>query len=452
MEFTGNKEKAVSVTDLSKRVLVRWKTILICGVLVGVLGGLFTYVIQRNTLQNEETEYANTNRSEEDIKNASEFMSTVDEYISNAIDLKINYISNSIIAKLNENCYKATTIIYIEPSDLLVQNNTNIFIENEQTEENNTYSISDPKTLSIQSALEQFIYNGIDYSELKSELDVVDTVLIKELIETERYAGNLVLYFYYTDSNGADTAIRFIIEKIEDKIPEIKAIYGDFNYTIVPTQIMEELNPYINWIQNNATELKSLIDAQGTLNNVNTKLPSLSTSMQMYNYKTESISYGKILRNTILFAGLGAVGYVLVLVLYLLFSNTVMGKDDLKKYLKVNGMIVQEYTKKDIEQQYSVLIDEIDNLGIEYDKIALISDLPIEELKTVSQELIRLDATRKYILVSDPLTDLNRRNSLTGCKGAVLVSKIEKSSLAKLQEILSYVNTKDIDVIGGVVL
>ena len=449
MSWNKENERTVSIAVLIKRIIPRWKMILLCGLVFALIGCIYTYTRQKNQIAASQEAYAEVVRSDDELSAAASFNQTADTAIADSIDRKMDYISHSLISKLNSCCYKATAVLYIEANGSSADGLDVFYKENESGTE---YAVkqNNQKILSIQSAIEQFLYYGLDYSPLYSNFDVSDSRYITELIQTEKEAGNLIISFYCFDATEADEVIEFLVKGIEDNIDDFGSVYGEFKYHISLIKSVETVNPFTMWIEENIKEIDQLSEAQTQLNRFNGKLPSLSLSMQINKQKNSSFSYSKVVRNSIIMWFLGMLISALAIAFYLVFGDKVLSEDDLKKGLNINAAVLHD-TKKD-DEQYSVFVENMDGQKKKYQKIAIIGDLPAAKLEEVQQKIAKNDSERIYISLSNPLSDKESRRELSECDGTILVSEVEKSSLTDIRSILSYVDTKEIDVVGSVLI
>lgn len=441
---------------LLSRVLVRWRTILICSLVFALLGCVRSYINQTKAIQAKQQEYSDVVVSEEDLETARNFRNYMSESLSDAIDDKTEYMTNSILSRLSDECYIATGIVYVQTDGTVSLHNYNYTLAAEGADED-AITLADArnmKTSSIQSALKLIIYNGIDYSVLLSDLDISDLKYLKELLELKQDADNLIIKAYYPDQNGAEKIVRYILEQLAVKQTELHDLYGDFGCGSMYIGSKTIKNPFYKWTYSNITELNSIVTAQTTLNNIGGSVSGMSNILEAGSSKSLSLSVKTMIKQGLIFGVLGCAVSSALIALYLILGNRVLSAQEIDERYQVNTLAESGKGKKgrgtavgndDIDKVCAAAVCELDGLEDVPHKVLLVGDVEADKLLAICESLKKCDQKREYSVFDGQFAD-DMKNS-----AAVLVSEIEKSKVANTDVLVRRLRIRKIPLTGSIV-
>ncbi len=288
------KETSIDLVDLVRRILLRWKAIIIWMIIFAVLmDGFYYFRAVRAASHSEDTEAA----EEEDAGKIEEYEQTLSEReITDAhtaaraygqmyenYQQTLAYCENSIKMQLNANSVPTVKLLYYIEQDTSVseaKNNTNAIVD----------------------SIMEIVKGGAVCGQIREALDWdVETSYINELISTSagtdsdidigedqesvdaliRQNKTMVITLQAPDEESAETMAEIICDAIEQEIPDIQDSSGTFSIELLQEQYAERAD----------SDLRSFQQSEySSLNTLRTAMNNLSN-----NFSTDQKEYYNIL-------------------------------------------------------------------------------------------------------------------------------------------------------------
>lgn len=442
---------------LLSRVLLRWRIILICGLVFALLGCVRSYMSQKKSIEAKQQAYSDVVIPEEKLETARNFKSSMSDALSDAIDDKTEYMTDSVLRQLSDECYLATAIVYVQTDGTVSLNNYSYTL-NPESNNPDTVVLANArnfKTASVESALEQIVYNGIDYSGLTADLGISDQMYLKELLEINTDAGNLVIGVYYPEQTGAKKIIDFILDNLSQKQEDLHAVYGDFGYSSLYVGTGSVRNPFYKWTYGNMTELNNIVTAQTTLNNISGSVSGMSNTLKADSSKNASMSLKTLVKQSLVFGVLGCAVSSALIALYLILSNRVLSAQEIDERYQTNTLAESRKGKKgrrnasgddDMTKICADAVQELDAMNADVHKVLLVGDVDPQKLSSICENLKKYDQKREYA-VFDSQFSADPDAEYT----AVLVSELEKTNVANTDELVRRLKLRKIPLTGSIV-
>ncbi len=472
-------ERGISISGLLRRILIRWKVILLIAVICALIGCAMKVVDVRGENINAETgtpENAATAEIEQDPLAEDERYDALLESISNAIDTKLEYLDNSVLAVLNSSkSYMAKATLFV--NDHYVSNGYYDLqtVSSPEELQNALYIAPD-----VLTAMQSVISYSIDYQPLVDRLGLPDVSYAVELFGTSTSVNTLTITTRYTDPETAQEIMDYILEQLESRCDELKEIFGDFELITVYDGVRPEMRNN-SWWNDQAAAINNLLVTRNNLikNRPALILPEdsgLGEAAGDVAHPSRHVSVKSLIKAAILYGAVGLVAAMVFLAILLLIPGKVLSASDLAENYQLRSLASLPQTSlrgralKGLSYKIANLGSRTDETLTEKDyfalaasdigaaaegagKIALIGDAPKAHLEGVKDALTEIDAgAREYVALPFALQSAESRKSLTDCDGIVLVGEIEYSRYKNLDRLLQIAADRKKEVLGAIVL
>ena len=449
----------INLLSLFRRIILRWRLIVLIAVIFGLIGGVLEYKNQLSRIESQKKEIEEmasiiSNNPEEEID--TKYLTIM---LENAIRDQYRYITHSQFYTLKKEGYCASALVYI---------NSGENSENDLSSEGKT--ILNGKTGSIQSALTRCVYNDIDYSPMLAELDVPGEAYLKEFIVVENEANNFIVSVYNTDQSKAESLLNYILEHLFDRKEELLNTFGDFRCSTIKNNTCEIANYEPKWLTERVNELNSLITTKNNYDQ-NKKVIKPTASLTEDSYDNLTVSKKSIVKNMVVMAAIGTCIITLLIGVLLIFNNTILdGSDFINSYM-LNSLAVLPITrmkgktlkKADIkianfgrevsgkESVSPMIMEEINKLN-PGETICILTNDDLQCAEEIKKSIEKFDSLREYISISKVLDNVDSMQMLNRCQGAIVLVESECITNKKLIQILNLLNNKGISLIGAIAM
>lgn len=462
MDNRTYKEFQINIYGLICRTLLRWRIILIAGLICGLFGGFSNYQNQMETIE----KYNSAIKSESDpvaeVTADSVNGDAVFDILTKKLHDETQYISESAVAETEGDAYNGSAVIYFE--------------NNNEEASGFDYEVW-AKTL--HSAAKQLILNSIDYSPLCNELNLKNEKYIKELIKMDSEGSNLIVNVYYKNYDGAEAITNYIINHIDGVSSQMNSVYGDFTCKALYTGTSRTVFDYnavfketsSSWIVEHIDSLNSLLNSRTIMNNVR---PNLNTSSSSADKPQQvlTVSKSQIIKNFVLYTIFGTVAAFLVIAAKLMLKGCITATDDIENRYSIPTLATVPLQKwknrplkgidntianiiqkngKNYSADYVLIVDEeINSRFNEQTKIAVIGDVDKADLNEIRDSLAKADTNREFIVLDDVAGNVEDRKKLSECSGVIIVAKTEVSHYSEMDRIVGVLRERNKMVLGSI--
>ena len=454
----------ITVKSLMTKMLSRWRSILLCGLLMSILAGSYNYYSQRKAVL-QWKEPADT--SAESAGSSIPDYTNVRERTLRAIYDKSNYFDNSLYLRLNPSDYWLAAVeIYVITEE-----------SEENTEELNGIILQSDTTALLKNRrildhYGQFISHGIDYEELASEFNTTGPY-IKEMVNNgtqDRDVCRIMLSSYYFNQEGAEKILDYLIEKIKDHQEEAATLLGEHELLIINKSCRKAVDTATlsNAVSTRAAEFNALMKQYNDLKTNENNLDLTKVTIA----KKPVISRSKALKLAI--AGFIA-GIVLSAALYILWlsmgAKVLSARDFNTVYgLRKLGVIPKEKSKRlgtldkiilasdlryqkvsSIEAGYENAVNNIESVLNGASSVSVISDLDSNKLESILTRLKERNDRIDYKIAGD-ISDPVGEKVLAESDNVMVIAEAMRSRYDVFDDLMQELRHSDKNILGSVIV
>ncbi len=490
------KERILSLKSIVRAVCLKWVRVLTFALICALLAGAYEGA--------KEWPLTHINKEQGENNTSSDDYSNNYELIKKDLSSKNRYLKESLIAQIDPNNEAlASAKMYVRTPAMKAENSkaTTSTSDNKKDNDNvvtaagtvavpagsdgstSTGSDSVISTVSITEAervasniLNEYIYyslNLLDWDKLAEEMDSKPQYLSELISVSEVDSGNVsaTLSVKYKDVEGAKKILDYVSQQLESKNNALTDEYGVYEFQIKDSNVETVVDRSLsNWLNGCVSDMNNLMRTQDTFK---TAVGALDPAM-----KTEILDKKTVLKHVIKygilgFAG-GAVIYFILAILAAAVSGKVLaGKDLIEQYglkklavmpspdpaqlrgfsKRVAGWGSEYFSGENEEQCLKIAAANIRHSVQNINKIALVGDLPEEEMDKMSEKLSNLiDGSTSILTAANINEDPDAIDRLSASDSVILVSRVNESRFSRIDGILRTVSDCGKSVLGGIVL
>lgn len=457
--ITENRSRILSIPAILTRTLLRWKLILLCGILFAAAGAGLSYRKQAGAAvpeEEEETEQITTEL-------------TSDEYY----DKMIKAFDKAIIDRYE---YMATTLVDAMDPYSNATGEAVLFVESPYTmniaEGVSEIATGDVNGNMLSTTVSRFIRYGIDWSSIKDEIGIEDDVLLNELVGVDNSSNIITVTIQSPNQEMADKMLDVVIEQATEKFSDLVKIAGLENYTIMVMDRNVTNRIYssnFNWLTTRLNEIQSFTNAKNNFETEYNKSGLLSAAED-----EPLISKSSLVKKGILFALIGLMFSVCAILLYLYASAKVLSAAELNDTYGLRSLSVMVPSIKGrhasgidaailriLPENRSTLPDDaryelagsyVDELVEAGSRIGIVSDLSAEKTEEIADHMNKASEQAEYIALSGIRDSIEDRKKLSKVDYVILAAGTETSSYAAVNDLLTLTTNYKKPLAGTIVL
>ena len=438
-----NMEREIDILALIKRLLKRWKRLLLVFICCALIGGLLGYRKEKAAIKAASEQVVEVEAIEGyEVEGSVESLRNL---LNDVLAEKLNYINDYELSKIMaRDTYKGAVVYYIDTQE---DSSNYVGIEDESNEDN--VIVKNIKVEEVAYYLKKIEDFEFDYKDIAKDLGLENDKYVQELVSIFTMNNHIVIQTVFADEEGALKLLDYVKKRIEQGLKEAEDIYGEFDYKLIYEGTDYKYSVDSKWLTTKTTEIESIVKALDNLEKneptINKAINAVSTADNSSDQIKTTVSKKTILKNAIMYGIVGAMAYALLLALYLIVKGKVLSENEISSAYGLN--LLGSLNKGDIDNQYSLVRGEIKTLKPTLQNIAVIGDVKESELNEVLEGL-KKNAEANYKVVTNLFEDNDARNELGKCDGAIMVTKIEESTHPNVVELLKLAKDRNVDLIG----
>lgn len=440
-----NAVRELDYTGLFVHVLYKWKQILIISVLAAVCSCLWTYIKQDRAENNNTGEQTSASLS-------SDFYDTLVDSFDRKIDEEFKYLDNTFLKDMDENSLKTVVMTYYVqwPSD--VQPGTEA--ETELMMRNASF---------LSHSIEDRVNYGIDWNTFETPYSFKSSEAMNELTTAEMDGRFIEVHVSFIDEESCNALADFVDESIRRNFADLVTQNSLNGYSLVQTdRLFSELpgESITNFLSERTTRIVNLQNAKEQFIKAYDKMGYSAVEKQSTGLKTY------IKKGLFGFAA-GLIVSVICLLAWLLVNDTVLSDKEVENTFGTEKIIELPVNSKNGNRTINRMFnhrtqykgtseDDLYKMARHFitnttgkKKVAVISDLPQNVIHTMVSRLS--DSDIETIDASSIVTDVEQRNRLLECDGAILVVEEDKSKYRNLIPMIQLINKYGIELIGYII-
>ena len=454
MELEYSNSRQLNVVSLLVRTLLRWKQLLIITIVCGLLGCVYGYIKENNTVKEATSKETAAETATE--SNAPDFYESMLASYDQLIAQRYNYLGKTKLKDMDPYQQpQATAVLYVKDNDsgaaiLTERTDTTEASKNNTADNDNQMITVSEKSEAVLTALKSFTDNGIDYSGLSKSFELEESY-ISELVFSDVKNGVLVIRAIQDDENKADELLDHVLKAVNGKYQELvaEAGFADMELVILDrSTAVRTLKEQTAWMTTFTNELDGLIRARATFVSDYSSQKSVAEATVK-----SSISKKAVVKKGIQFALLGAFLGLVAILLELILGGKVLSAKELNESFETRNICVLNPKAKGIQKKIlsiesenrSTLSDEvrlelaaslIAQLAGNGKTVAVIGDAPDEQIKSVAESLNANLTDNECLGLSSVNESVEERKKLANADYVILAAKPEKSRYSALEDLL----------------
>ena len=470
-----SRERYISVSGLLRRLLAKWRVMLLTGILFALLAA--GYKVSKTMKSSSEK----AGLTEEQQLLVDSYNAELDAVEENLLR-KNRYLEQSILVRINPAAAgRATVNLSVRTEEMdregesgAVSAGSIMGAPGTSPNLSTLHTVSPGYRRAVQ-ILAEYVNRavwGTDWTGLEEELGTQGTYL-NELISVDGEDDSIAsvrLKVLYPDKEGAGRILSYVLQQLEEDYAEVEAIYGEHELVkgsqVVSTAVEKPLN---TWMKDRLQEINDLSTQRDNFKKY------MGTS-QLLTEETGGVSMRSLIKPGIKYGIVGFAGglilFVLIYALRLILSDLVLtGREVNRQYnLKKLAVVPAKETRG-----ADALVEKIDgnymssherNVSIriaaenirkaagesgDFCKVALIG----EPAKDILEDLLSALGTESGIeLVT--LSGLNRDpealKKLDQCDGVVLVIRSMKTKYTDISDAIGTIEAYKKQILGSIVI
>lgn len=475
-QYKNEFERLISLSGLTCRLLLRWKSIILVALIAFLFGAFLKYResnTNNETVKVDETivysDYVVDDVDFEDLQNSlTNSYRQEDEIIKKNILMKHDYFANSVIANTSPyNVPVAQCTYYIDaPYKNIPDNATEAWV----VANNKEISVIQ---MSLLDTMKNFGTSGIDWESIAKEYGVKNGSYVSEIAVfniSEEY-NTLTINVYFKDKESSMELLNRISELTEIKFTEIieKQQLNGYHLIKLDSGVSETVMPeWFSWHNTVSTQIGNLESTNAITSaraNTNKKITLGENSDNKSTQISKKTLVKSGLKYAILFDGL----YVASLIGYLLLSNKVLSGNEFDANYKLNRItsfngenfakrdliskelmrFIDKRTLNDLESALPWICEELSISVHKPKKIGLVSDVDNKEIETISYTINSINGIKcvKLIGINRDYTQLEE---LKKCDSVILFSVNEETNYTDIKDSLDLINKNSLNILGSI--
>ncbi len=434
------KEREISIRSLFARVFRKWWLILIVAAAVGVLAGgykIFTTSKAKNSNPEDTMTYEEYQKKLADYEHNTKTLKDSIKASEDALQSKIDYLSNSILAKL-------------DPNNVYVSKN-NCFFESENPE--SALALRDRAANRAVDLYSTYVTSLDFWTDLSNEMETEPQYLLELVTTTPDYeASNLLVTIKYTDEEGAKKISDYMINRMQSYTPQANKEVGNFKLISSSPVVSKTVDTTLqNWHFNKTSEIKNL---ENSIKQLQQSLDKLSKPAQ-----PATTSRSALAKEGVLFgikaAAAGAGAMIILLSIIIVASKKVLSsKEFYDRYeLKEVARFPKSGTGRSSmsdKERYDIAVENINKYSGNSDNILVVGKAPKAAINLAVAELRKRmgNISIDYIEnVNDSTAHINR---LKEADSVIITETVGSSRYNKIDDNIKYVYDWDKPIVGSI--
>ena len=434
------KEREISIRSLFARVMRKWWLILIVAAAVGVLAGgykIFTITKDMKNNSEETMTYEEYQKKLADYEHNTKTLKDSIAASEDTLQSKINYLSNSIVAKL-------------DPNNVYVAKN-NYFFESDASD--NSVRLRDQVANRAVDLYATYITSVDFWSDISKEFDTEPQYLAELINTTSDYeASNLLVSIKYTDEEGAKKISEYMNRKLQEYTSIATNEIGNFRIILADPVVSRTVDTTLqNWHYNKTSEIKNLENSIKQLQQSLDKLsrPSQPATVSRSAMAKDAVSFG------IGAAAAGAGAMIILLSIIIVASKKVLSSGEFyDRYgLKEVARFPKSGTGKSgmsDKERYDIAVENIYEYSENSDNILVVGKAPKAAINLAIAELrkrmgnISIDHIES---VNDSTVHINR---LKEADSVIITETVGSSRYNKIDNNIQYIIDWNKPIVGSI--
>ena len=434
------KEREISIRSLFARVMRKWWLILIVAVAVGVLAGGYKIFTNTKEMKSNPENAMTYEEYQKKLADYEQNTKTLKDSISaseDALQSKIDYLSNSIVAKL-------------DPNNVYISKN-NLFFESDNSED--SVNLRDRVANRAIDLFATYI-NSVDFwTDISKDFNTEPQYLAELVITAADYeASDLQVSIKYIDEAGANKLSDYMIKKLHTYTTRVKDEVGDFRLiTSSPVTSCIVDSSLQNWHYNKTSEIKNLENSIKQLQQSLDKLsrPSQPATVSKSALAKDGISFG------IKAAAAGAGAMIILLSIIIVASKKVLSAGEF--YDRYGLKEVAKFPKSGTgrsgmsdKERYDIAVENINEYSENSDNILVVGKAPKAAINLAIAELrkrmgnVSIDHIES---VNDSTTHINR---LKEADSVIITETVGSSRYNKIDNNIQYIIDWNKPIVGSI--
>lgn len=455
VEIKSEKGRQINIKSLFVRGMLRWKKILLITIACCLLGMIYSYKEEKEELANQSEQYNEASATNQNQN--TDFYSNIIGTFDEAINERYQYLNDTVVKNLNPYSQpQVISLVYIKGS--------NQTITPVETEEETSF-VQSGSSVTFAQALNNFIWYGLTWDDLKDEFLIDDDVLLNELVQVEVNNDLVTIKTSYTDLDGANKIMDYVLEQVKIKFDDMVALTNEDleMYILARGEGNRIFSNNFEWLSKRANEINALITAKNTfINNYSAQSSKVDINVK------KSISKKAILKSGIQYGAIGFLAGILSVLMYLILSGTVLSSKELNGTYETKEICVLEKPQKGIQKAILSIEDEnrsnlsnqvryelsaslIEQLIKKGSLIAVIGDIGPDKINTIVENLKKSIHENSIIGLPNIIGDVENRLKLEKADYVLLATCIEKSKYSKIDDIVRLTTYYKKPLIGTIV-
>ncbi|MBB5183731.1 hypothetical protein [Catenisphaera adipataccumulans] len=470
------KDRTVSMRALLIRLLLRWKSIILIGIIFGLCFGGKSYLTQKSQLA------TSNSASEESFDNDYEtYYEDQQDQLIKALNNRYKYLKNSVKTNLDPYSTSAASVtLYINSSSntqntdsaaAAVENESDSSSSSDETSESNNLEVvsSDSNVNTLLTTLSNFTKYGLDWDSVKNKYDINKDEYLNELVVTQASGNTFTVTVFFKSEKSANYVLDDIQSQVEDKFNSTVEKMGVSGYSLVTldrssTKVVDSDN--FTWLNSRITEINNyvtLLENNGTYSDQANAVTASS--------KITSISKKKVLKQFILGGLAGVLIAVILIGFYLLLAGKVLSAKELTDFYEIPSLAVlekkyrgkslkglnkkimrlnaEDRTNLSIEDRLDLCIDTVTRIT-DAKKIALVGDTKASKIIDLSEKIQSRTKDIEIVALPNVNDSVLERKNLDEVDAVILVAECEVSKYSELNEFFDIAANYRKEIIGAI--
>lgn len=470
----NSKERIVSITGLIKSVLLKWRQILIFGIILALLAGAYRFMtlLPLVSMPEEITDEDDTKSANFDLEYSliQENLVRKNRYIEDSIKVKINPASEG-------RALAGISITTPELEEEEREGSTDTIISEDESGIG-VSTIASRKAVRILRYYENVINSGIqDWSDLEEEFNTsspyLNELLSIDLENVESISVRIVAIYY--NPEGAEKILKRVLEVLQSRESEATELFGKhslmIDYVHSGTVVDKGLN---TWMKDRVQEINDLTTQRDNFIKNSGGALEVSASQKV-------VEKQKAIKSALKYAVFGFVlGIVLISLayaIYLVTCSAVLSARELNNQYglyklafipkekkrgwldqiirKIDGSYLSSDETRDAFRIAHANITNIVDCNQRQPTVALVGDVKKEKLEWVKTQMDQVqEGPERCVFVSaaNLCNDPEAVRALGKSDYSVLIAEESVSRYKLLGEVLDIVNSQNKGVLGSIIL
>lgn len=433
-------EREVSIRSLFARVFRKWWIILIVAAAVGVLAGgykIFTTTKERDNNPENTMTYEEYQKKLADYEQNTKTLKDSIAVSEDTLQSKIDYLSNSIVTKL-------------DPNNVYVAKN-NLFFESPDSE--NSVSLRDRVANRAVDLYSTYITSLDFWTDISKELETEPQYILELISATPDYeASDLMVSIKYTDEEGARKLSDYMNNKLQSYTPDANNQIGNFRLINTSPVVSNMVDSSLqNWHYNKTSEIKNLENSIKQLQQSLDKLsrPSQPATISKSALVKEGVGFG------IKAAAAAAGATIILLSIIIVASKKVLSAKEF--YNRYELKEIARFPKSgngragiSDKERYDIATENINRYSGDSGNILIIGKAPKAAINLAVAELRkRMDniSIDHIEAVNDSTAHINR---LKEADSVIITETVGSSKYNRIDNNIRYVNDWNTPIVGSI--